>query len=63
MFSWRSPSSDRKVLGREAAFASGQQVGLDRNFRRELVVLSSALTTGWIYSSISLSLILRHACK
>ena len=34
MFSWRSPSSDRKVLGKEAAFASGQQVGLDRNSAR-----------------------------
>ena len=34
MFSWRSPSSDRKVLGKEAAFPSGQQVGLDRNSAR-----------------------------
>ena len=62
MFSWRSPSSDRKVLSKEAACPSGQQVGLDRNSAR-ISGFEFRSDPGWIYSSISLSLILRHACK
>ena len=43
MFSWTSPSSDRKVpIRKEAACPSGQQVGLDRN---------SALISGFEFRS------------